>query len=133
MAKYNDEQVQVIQNFADKYTEEIPYGDFLKFQGEFEEEYGEDYTPRSVSSKMRHMNIALETKSSMTSVKKYNEADEAKIKEMCSDPDNLPYLEAVAEALGRDPKSVSGKLVSMGIYGVKKQFTKENYCIFEKS
>ena len=124
MAKYTDEMVTVIENFSNDYEGTVSYADFVKFHADFEEEYGETFKLRSLGAKMRHMGIALEPKSSVKAVKQYSEADEAQIQGMCNDPDNLPFLEQIAEAMGRSEKSISGKLVSMGIYGVKKEHLK---------
>ena len=125
MAKYSEEQVVVIENFASKYSEEIPYAEFLEFHKEFVEEYDETYTTRSLGAKIRHMNFKVQPKGKVNAPKSYTPEEEAKIQELCNDPDNLPYLEHVAEVLGRETKSISGKLVSMGIYGIKKMNPKE--------
>ena len=125
MAKYTDEQMTVINNFAENFTGEIPYEDFTKFLSEFQEEYGEKFKERSLATKIRHMGISLEPKGSVKVAKKYTDEEEAKIADMCSDPDNLPFLEQIADALKRSEKSISGKLVSMSIYGVKKEHLKE--------
>ncbi len=122
MAKYTDEMVVVLSSFGDEYEgAEIPYVEVTAFIDTFNEQFETDFNQRSVGSKLRYMTYNLEKKTAKTEAKKYSEEDEATIREMCADPDNLPFMEAVAEAVGRDCKSIGGKLVSMNIFGVKKE------------
>lgn len=119
--KYTDEMVAALDNFASQYEDTIPYGDVTKFTEEFNEEFEVNFNQRSVGGKLRYMEYTLEKKGTVAGVKKYTEEEENTIREMCSDPDNLPFQEDVAEAVGRDCKSIGGKLVSMNIYGVLKR------------
>jgi len=121
MAKYSKEQEAVISKFGDSFEGQIPRSEFDKFYMEFIGEYGTEFSERSLASKIRHMTYVLEPKGTVVAQKTYTPEDEAKIREMCKDPDNLPYQEDIADALGRDVKSIGGKLVSMHIYGVKKR------------
>ena len=125
MAKYNEEMVEVLADFGDSYEEEIPYEDCEKFTVDFNEKFDVDYSVRSITSKLRHMEYNVAKKNASTAPsKKYTEEEEAKIREIASKEG--VWLEDIAEALGREVKSIGGKLISMGIYGIKKRDKKVN-------
>jgi predicted transcriptional regulator len=119
MAKYDEQMVALIEMFGKKFEGEIPRTKFDEFYAEFIEQYGDDISERSLSSKMRHMGLKIEKKTTSAPSKTYSEADEAKIRELAAKEG--VWQEDIAEALGRDTKSIGGKLVSMGIYGIKKR------------
>ena len=122
MAKYSEEQTAKVEGFINSYGGEvIPYSDFEAFVDSF----GEDFSEKSLSAKIRFMGGNLEKKVAKAKVKTFSEEDEQIIKEMTSDPDNMPFLEEIAERLGKEPKQVRGKLVSMKVRGVKKRDVKE--------
>jgi len=118
--KYTDEMVVVLKDFADKYADEIPYEDVEAFTEEFNERFADaNASHRSIAGKLRHMDYDLARKT--TAASKYTPEMEETIRQMCADEDNLPSQEALAEALGVSCQSIGGKLISMGIYGVKKE------------
>ena len=117
---YTKEQTEQIKGFMDKYNGEvIPRTDFLEFLEEFE-----GVSEQSLASKIRFMGGKVEPKG-VTQVKKFTAQDEQIIREMTANPNNLPYLEEIAERLGKGWKQVRGKLVSMRIKGIKKRDIKE--------
>ena len=118
--KYTDEMVAGLENFGNKYDAEIPYAEVSDFVEEFNEEFEVEFSQRSIAGKLRYMGYALELKAAVVATKSYTEDEENTIRTMCADKDNLPSMEDVAGAVGRDCKSIGGKLVSMKIYGVKK-------------
>ena len=118
--KYTDEMVAALKDFADKYADEIPYEDVEAFTEEFNERFADaNASHRSIAGKLRHMDYDLARKT--TAASKYTPEMEETIRQMCADEDNLPSQEALAEALGVSCQSIGGKLISMGIYGVKKE------------
>ncbi len=127
--KYTDDMEVTLSEFGDKYEGEIPYNDVSQFVEDFGEEFDVDFNQRSIGGKLRYMGYTLEKKGSSSAVKKYTDEEEATIREMCSDPDNLPSQEEVAEAVGKDCKSIGGKLVSMNIYNVKKANPKSGSAV----
>jgi predicted transcriptional regulator len=124
MAKYNEEMVEILDSFGNEYDDEIPYADVESFTNDFNEKFDVDYTVRSIASKLRHMGFTVAKKGPAVHKKSYTEAEEAKIKEIAK-KDGV-WLEDIADALGRDVKSIGGKLISMGIYGIKKRDKKVN-------
>lgn len=138
MAKYSDEQTQAIKNFIASYGEDavIPRDDFYQLMSDL----GNEFSEKSLTAKIRFLGGKVERKTKEERVKVFSEEDEAIILEMTSDPDNLPYVEDIAERLGKEVKQVRGKLVSMRIKGVKtknmkpkplKLFTEEETSIIE--
>ena len=119
--KYTDDMVVALEAFGDKYDGEIPYVDVSDLVVEFNETFEVEFNQRSLGGKLRYMGYTLEKKGAVVGVKSYTDEEEATIREMCSDPDNLPFQEDVAAAVGRECKSIGGKLVSMKIYGVLKR------------
>lgn len=138
MAKYSDEQTQAIKNFIASYGEDavIPRDDFYQLMSDL----GNEFSEKSLTAKIRFLGGKVERKTKEERVKVFSDEDEAIILEMTSDPDNLPYVEDIAERLGKEVKQVRGKLVSMRIKGVKtknmkpkplKLFTEEETSIIE--
>ena len=122
MAKYTEEQTSKIEGFMNSYNGEvIPRADFDNFRAAL----GDDISEKSLSAKIRYMGGSVENKAPVKVVKVFSEEDEAVIREMTTDPDNMPYLEEIAERLGKGIKQVRGKLTSMRIKGVKKRDLKE--------
>jgi hypothetical protein len=121
MAKYDETQTMVIEKVMAKYNGEISRSNFEKFYKEFVDEYGDDFSERSLASKIRSMGYKVEAKGKVIIPKQYTEQEEAVIRELCKDPENLPFQEDIADKLGKETKSIGGKLISMGIYGVKKR------------
>jgi len=125
MAKYNEEMTNVLAAFGNSYGgDEIPYEDCEKFTVDFNEKFDVDYSVRSITSKLRHMDYDVAKKVTSKPAKSYSAEEEAKIKELAA-KDGI-WLEDIAEALGREVKSIGGKLISMGIYGIKKRDKKVN-------
>ncbi len=56
--------------------------------------------------------------------KAFTEEDEQLIRDMTSDPDNLPFIEDIAERLNVEVKKLRGKIASMKIKGVRSKNTK---------
>ena len=123
--KYTDEMENALENFASNYTEEVPYNDAVAYTEEFNNEFDVDYSPRAITSKLRHMGFPVGKKASAAGVKKYSAEEEAKIRELVDNADGEIFQEDIAEALGRDVKSIGGKLIAMKIYGIKKKFHEE--------
>lgn len=124
MSKYTDSANIFITEFADSYKgEQIPYTDVMEFVDKLNNsDLMEDAVNfRSLSAKLRFSGYKLETKPVKIGAKTFTEEDEAVILEMTSDPDNMPFLEDIAERLGKGVKQVQGKLVSMRISGVYKK------------
>jgi len=120
MAKYTNEMVDTLKDFGNSYNgKEIAYTDIEDVTTEFNEKFEVNYSVRSLSSKLRHMEFVVGKKNSGTVAKKYTDAEEATIREVASKEG--VFLEDVADAVGRDTKSIGGKLISMGIYGIKKR------------
>jgi predicted transcriptional regulator len=122
--KYDEQMVALIDMFGKKFEGEIPRETFNQFYAEFVEQYGDDISERSLASKMRHMGFKIEKKAGKATAKSYTEAEEAKIRELAMKEG--VWMEDIADALGRDTKSIGGKLISMGIYGIKKKNKKVN-------
>jgi predicted transcriptional regulator len=122
--KYDEQMVALIDMFGKKFEGEIPRETFNQFYAEFVEQYGDDISERSLASKMRHMGFKIEKKAGKVTAKSYTEAEEAKIRELAMKEG--VWMEDIADALGRDTKSIGGKLISMGIYGIKKKNKKVN-------
>ena len=121
MAKYDETQTMVIEKVMTKCNGEISRSDFEAFYADFVEEYGDEFSERSLASKIRSLGYKVEAKGKVVTPKRYTEQEEAIIRELCKDPQNLPFQEDVAEKVGKSTKSIGGKLISMGIYGVKKR------------
>jgi len=125
MAKYTDDQNTAIAEWVDSFNgEEIPYdvaetwmNDVLNVMEGVET----PFAMRSFATKLRFSNYNIGRKTQVATVKAFSPEDEAVISEMTSDPDNLPYLEEIAEKLDKKPQQVRGKLVSMRISGILKR------------
>jgi len=118
MAKYTEEQTAQIKGFIESFEGVIPYDKFLDFLGTF------DVSEKSLASKIRFMGGKIEGKPQVVKEKMFSPEDEQVIREMCANPNDMPYLEDIAERLGKGEKQVRGKLVSMRIKGVKKRNVK---------
>jgi len=120
MSKYTEEMVNAFNTFGTQYNdEEIPYEDTVQFLEDFNNQFEVEYTQRSINSKLRHMGFSVAKKPSFNGVKKYSAEEEDTIRELAA-KDGI-FIEDIAEALGREAKSIGGKLVSMGLYGIKKK------------
>ncbi len=110
MAKYTDEMVTALETFGKTYGDgEVPYADIEKVTEEFNEKFEVNYNVRSLSAKLRHMDFTVGKKNSEKAAKKYTGEEEAVIREAASK--DGAYLEDIADAVGRDTKSVGGKLI----------------------
>lgn len=121
MAKYTDEQTQMVKNFIAPYGEEvIPRNDFYQLMSDL----GNEFSEKSLVAKIRFLGGAVERKGVEEKAKVFSDEDEAIILDMTKDPDNLPFVEEIADRLGKEVKQVRGKLVSLRIKGVKKRDVK---------
>lgn len=138
--KYSDEQTAVVRAFIDKYKgAEIPRADFEVLVTKLNEDSEETFSLKSVASKIRFMEGKIEA--TKPKAKVFTEADEKVILRMTKNPNKLPFLEEIADKLGKTPSQVRGKLVSMKIKGIKKRdikapapklFTEEHENIIRK-
>ena len=86
-------------------------------------------TNRSISSKLRNMDIPVESAAAATKVKQYSDAEEAELRSFVEANDGIyTYAEIANQVLGnsRTAKQIQGKLLSMDLFGsVKKTEPKE--------
>ena len=118
MAKYTEDQTQQIEEFINSYNGgEIPREALSNLANSLEVEV------KSLAPKIRFMGGKIEK--TVAKPKLFSEKDEKRIRKMTANPDKMPFLEEIAKELGKEPKQVRGKLVSMRISGVKKRDVKQ--------
>lgn len=110
MSVWTEELTEKLKERVKDETKPVPYDVCEKIGEEF------NVSARSVTGKLRNLGIEYEKKGAQEKAKSYSEEDEKLIARMA---EKGKYIEEIAEKLGREVKSIRGKLLSMKITGVK--------------
>jgi DNA-binding CsgD family transcriptional regulator len=104
MAKWLEETEKALVDAVSAFNGEIPYTECERIASELGK------PTASVTAKLRALDYKVGKKEATKSESSYSDEDVATIKAMA---EAGSYLEEIADTLGRDPKSVKGKLLSM--------------------